>query len=229
MPTGVSIKSINLRSSITLLEYLIALSAIIPIIIGFFNYKKFSTPLKSIYYYLLFAFFYEAIESFIKQPNIFNISKYLFGLIWTLFYSSCFLYWAGVKKIKQYIIFGILFYFSIVMIEISLIGLNTFRVSFADLINQFLFSLFAVYLINKTYSSKVSIQEKKVRLLILIPFFIFFIYFSLISIFMFFLYNPSTQKLFSNLYWVIRILNPINYLCVSLAFYLNPRQEVYLK
>jgi len=208
---------------------LIALSVIIPIIIGFFNYKKFSKPLKSIFYYLLFAFFYEAIESFIKQPNLFNISKYIFVLIWTSFYSSCFLYWAGVKKIKQYIIFGVLFYFSIVMIEISMIGLNTFRISFADLINQFLFSLFAVYLINKTFSSNESVKEKRVRLFILIPFFVFYMYLSLIDIFMLFLYNPSTQKLFSNLYWVIRILNPINYLCVSLAFYLNPRQEVYLK
>ena len=150
-------------------------------------------------------------------------------MIWTSFYSSCFLYWAGVKKIKQYIIFGILFYFSIVMIEISMIGLNTFRISFADLINQFLFSLFAVYLINKTFSSNESVKEKRVRLFILIPFFVFYMYLSLIDIFMLFLYNPSTQKLFSNLYWVIRILNPINYLCVSLAFYLNPRQEVYLK
>ena len=208
---------------------MIALSVIIPIIIGFFNYKKFSKPLKSIFYYLLFAFFYEAIESFIKQPNLFNISKYIFVLIWTSFYSSCFLYWAGVKKIKQYIIFGVLFYFSIVMIEISMIGLNTFRISFADLINQFLFSLFAVYLINKTFSSNESVKEKRVRLFILIPFFVFYMYLSLIDIFMLFLYNPSTQKLFSNLYWVIRILNPINYLCVSLAFYLNPRQEVYLK
>ena len=193
------------------------------------NYKKFTLPLKSIYYYILFAFFYEAIESFIKQPNILNISKYIFGLIWTLFYSSCFLYWAEVKKIKQYIIFSILFYFSIVLIEISLIGLNTFRISFADLINQFLFSLFAVYLINKTFSGKESVKEKRIRLFILIPFFVFYTYFSLINIFMLFLYSPSTQKLFINLYWVIRILNPINYLCVSLAFYLSPRQEVYLK
>jgi hypothetical protein len=211
------------------LDYLIALSAIIPIITGLLNYKKFTPPLKSIYYYILFAFFYEAIESFIKQPNIFNISKYLFGLIWTLFYSSCFLSWAKVKKIKQYIIFGILFYFSIVMIEILLIGLNTFRISFADLLNQFLFSLFAVYLINKTFSGKESVKEKRIRLFILIPFFVFYTYFILINIFMLFLYSPLTQKLFSNLFWVIRILNPINYLCVSLAFYLNPRQEVYLK
>jgi hypothetical protein len=211
------------------LYYFIALTAIIPIIIGLLNYKKFTLPLKSIYYYILFAFFYEAIESFIKQPNILNISKYIFGLIWTLFYSSCFLYWAEVKKIKQYIIFSILFYFSIVLIEISLIGLNTFRISFADLINQFLFSLFAVYLINKTFSGKESVKEKRIRLFILIPFFVFYTYFSLINIFMLFLYSPSTQKLFINLYWVIRILNPINYLCVSLAFYLSPRQEVYLK
>ncbi len=212
-----------------MLYYFIALTAIIPIIIGLLNYKKFTLPLKSIYYYILFAFFYEAIESFIKQPNILNISKYIFGLIWTLFYSSCFLYWAEVKKIKQYIIFSILFYFSIVLIEISLIGLNTFRISFADLINQFLFSLFAVYLINKTFSGKESVKEKRIRLFILIPFFVFYTYFSLINIFMLFLYSPSTQKLFINLYWVIRILNPINYLCVSLAFYLSPRQEVYLK
>ena len=212
-----------------MLYYFIALTTIIPIIIGLLNYKKFTLPLKSIYYYILFAFFYEAIESFIKQPNILNISKYIFGLIWTLFYSSCFLYWAEVKKIKQYIIFSILFYFSIVLIEISLIGLNTFRISFADLINQFLFSLFAVYLINKTFSGKESVKEKRIRLFILIPFFVFYTYFSLINIFMLFLYSPSTQKLFINLYWVIRILNPINYLCVSLAFYLSPRQEVYLK
>ena len=208
---------------------MIALSPIIPIIIGFFNYKKFSTTLKSIYYYLLFAFFYEAIESFIKQPNIFNISKYIFILIWTSFYSSCFLYWAGVKKIKKYIIFSILFYFSIVMIEISSIGLNTYRVSFADVIIQFLFSFFAAYLINKTFSDKESVKEKRVKLFILIPFFVFYMYLSLIDIFMLFLYNPSTQKIFSNLYWLISILNPINYLCVSLAFYLAPKKEVYLQ
>lgn len=217
-----------MRSSITVLEYFIALSAIIPLIIGLLNYKKFTPPLKGIYYYLLFALFYEAIESFIISPNIFNLSKYGFGLIWTLFYSHCFFYWTEVKK-KQYLISILVFYFSFVMIEIYVIGLNTFRISFADLVIQFLFCFFAAYLINKTFSSNASVQEKKVRLFILIPFFIFYVYLCLINIFMFFLFSPATQKLFSNLYWVIRILNPINYLCVSVAFYLAPKKQVYLQ
>jgi hypothetical protein len=219
-----------LRSSISDIIYLVALfSVTIPIITGLFYYKKFTPPLKSVFYFLLFSFFYEAIESFIKAPNIYNLYKYLFFLILTLVYFSCFLHWAGTKKREKYIIFAFIIYLITVVIEILIIGLNTYKILLVQLVYPFLLSLFAIILINKTYSSKVSIQEKKVRLLILIPFFIFYIYFSLISIFMFFLYNPSTQKLFSNLYWVIRILNPINYLCVSLAFYLHPRQEVYLK
>jgi len=100
-----------LRSSITVLEYFIALSAIIPLIIGLLNYKKFTPPLKGIYYYLLFALFYEAIESFIISPNIFNLSKYGFGLIWTLFYSHCLFYWTEVKK-KNNISFLFLFFIS---------------------------------------------------------------------------------------------------------------------
>jgi len=115
------------------------------------------------------------------------------------------------------------------MIEISSIGLNTYRVSFADVIIQFLFSFFAAYLINKTFSDKESVKEKRVKLFILIPFFVFYIYLSVINIFMFFLFSPATQKIFSNLYWLISILNPINYLCVSLAFYLAPKKEVYLQ
>jgi hypothetical protein len=208
---------------------LIALSPIIPIIIGLLSYKKFTPPLKSIYYFLFFSFFYEVTESFIKAPNIFNLYKYLFFLIWTLAYSSCFLYWAGIKKIKQYIIFVIVLYLITVVIEILLIGLNTYRTSSIELVYPFLFSLFAIILINKTFSSKESVKEKKVKLFILIPFFVFYIYLSSINIFMFFLFSTATQKLFINLYWVISILNPINYLCVSLAFYLAPKKQVYLQ
>ncbi len=208
---------------------MIPLSGLIPIIIGLLKYKNFTTPLKSIHYYLLFALFYEAIESFIISPNIFNLSKYAFGLIWALFYSYCFFYWAGIKKIKKYLISILVFYLSLVLIETSLIGLNTFRISFADLIIKFLFCFFAVYLINKTFASKESINEKRVRQFILIPFFVFYTYFILINIFMFFLFSPATQKLFINLYWVITILNPINYLCVSLAFYLAPKKQIYLE
>lgn len=208
---------------------MIALSPIIPIIIGLLSYKKFTPPLKSIYYFLFFSFFYEVTESFIKAPSIFNLYKYLFFLIWTLAYSSCFLYWAGIKKIKQYIIFVIVFYLLTVVIEILLIGLNSYRTSSIELLYPFLFSLFAIILINKTYSSKESVKEKKVKLLILIPFFVFYIYLSVINIFMFFLFSPATQKLFINLYWVITILNPINYLCVSLAFYLAPKKQIYLQ
>ena len=218
-----------MRSGVTILHFLISLIVIIPLIIGSLNYKKFTPPLRSIYYYLLFAFFYEIIESFIQSPYIFNLSKYTFGLIWTLFYSTCFFHWAGVKKIKKYVIFVGFFYFSIVIIEVSLAGINTFRVFFADLVNHFLFSFFASYLINKIISSNQSVEEKSSRLFILIPFFIFYMYFGLINIFMFFLFSPATQKLFSDLYWVIRILNPINYLCVSLAFYLAPRKQPYLQ
>jgi hypothetical protein len=150
-------------------------------------------------------------------------------LIWTLAYSSCFLYWAGIKKIKQYIIFVIVLYLITVVIEILLIGLNTYRTSSIELVYPFLFSLFAIILINKTFSSKESVKEKKVKLFILIPFFVFYIYLSSINIFMFFLFSTATQKLFINLYWVISILNPINYLCVSLAFYLAPKKQVYLQ
>ena len=116
-----------------------------------------------------------------------------------------------------------------VLIEVSIIGLSTFRTSVAVLINQILYCFFAVILINRILSNKDSVADKRVKLLVLIPFFIFYTYMSIIDILMVFLFSPATQKIFSNLYWVIRLLNPINYLCVSLAFYLAPQKQTYLE
>ena len=185
--------------------------------------------MKFIYFYLLFTFFHEATESFLKDPVSYNIQFYTYHLIFCIVYAIIFFYWAEIKYFNKYISLQIIFYVLSVFIEVYIVGLSTFRTSVAVLINQILFCFFAVILISRTLSNYESIELKRVKLLILIPFFIFYTYMSTIDIFMVFLYSPVTQKLFSNLFWVIRILNPINYLCVSLAFYLAPKKEIYLQ
>lgn len=154
---------------------------------------------------------------------------YAFAMVEAIFYSLTFFYWAEVKKIKTYTTLIVLLYLFIDLIEITYLGLSTYRTSFATTLHEILFSFFAIYLFNKILSSHELFSEKRLKLLILVPFLIFYTYLSLIDIFMAFLFSPTTQKVFTNLYWLIKILNPINYLCISLAFYLAPRKQPYLQ
>lgn len=219
-----------MRSGTPISGYIIALfSVIIPVIVGSFNYKKSNTPFKFIYFYLVLTLFREATQVFFKKPILYNTQDYIYTTGFTFFYSLTFFNWAEVKSVKKYFFIEFIIFLLILILEIRSIGISTFRISFLSIIVEVFFSLFAIFLIIKILSNRESFLEKRVKLLILIPFLIFYSYMSIIDIFMLFLYSPSTQKLFSNLYWVIRILNPINYLCVSLAFYLAPKKQVYLQ
>jgi len=212
-----------------LLRNLEHLSLLIPIIIGAFNYKKLNIPLSYIYFFLIIALFNSLKNTLLKEPLSYNIRFYIYHLIFNVVYAIVFFYWAEVKTFNKYILLQIIFYLLSVLIEIYTIGISTFRISVAVLINQILYCFFAVILINRILSNSAPIADKRVKLLVLIPFFIFYTYMSLIDIFMVFLYGPITQKLFTDLWRLIRILNPINYLCVSLAFYLAPKKQVYLQ
>ncbi len=219
-----------MRQGVPLTSYFLALfSLLVPIIFGTFNYRKLTLPLIYILIFLIFGLIYSITQVYLKNPLSYNIQFYIFHLLFNLFYSLVFFHWAEIRKVNIYVILQLFIYFSSVIIEVYIIGLSSFRISIAVVINQIFYCLFAVYLINKILSNEDSKVERRVKLLVLIPFFVFYTYMNIIDIFMFFLFTPDTQKLFSNLYWVIRILNPINYLCVSLAFYLAPKKVAYLE
>ena len=64
--------------------------------------------------------------------------------------------------------------------------------------------------------------------LIIIPIIVFYIYYTILDILMSLLYNKQTQPLFTNLYYVINIINLLSYISYSLAFLWAPKKEKYL-
>lgn len=64
--------------------------------------------------------------------------------------------------------------------------------------------------------------------LIIIPIIVFYIYYTILDILMSLLYNKQTQPLFTNLYYVINIINLLSYISYSLAFLWAPKKQKYL-
>jgi hypothetical protein len=196
---------------------------------GTFHYKKFDIGLRFIYYYLIFLIPRETFQPYLKSASHINIEHYLYTLLFSFFYSVSFFYWAGLRNIKKIILIEIPIILFLTFFEISFIGLDTFRVSILSVFINVLFTLFIVYLINKTLNSSHGLNEKRVKLLILIPNLIYYVYFNALDIMMIFLYSSKTKELFIKLYNVNLLLLIGLYTCFSLAFYLKPKKEVYLQ
>jgi len=218
-----------LRESVTILQQLLIKITIVPVIIGTFHYKKFDIGLRFIYYYLIFLISRETFQSYLKSASHINIEHYLYTLLFSFFYSVSFFYWAGLRNIKKIILIEIPIILFLTFFEISFIGLDTFRVSILSVFINVLFTLFIVYLINKTLNSREADKGKKVKLLILIPNLVFYFFFNALDILMIFLYSSKTQEIFISLHVITQMLLLGVYFCFSLAFYLKPKNEVYLQ
>ena len=218
-----------MRSSVSLISHFFTLSIIFPVIVGSLNFKRLDRGLKFVCYYLVFAMLYEKFQPYLHSAFYINIIQYIFTICFTFFYSTAFLEWAGIEKAGKIILIEILLICCFMLIEINFIGLNTFRISLLSLSINLLFTLFLIYLINKTLNNNVSSKNKQVKLLILIPNLIFYCYYNILDILMLFLYSPQTKQLFINLNWVAKFLLIGLYTCFSLAFYLKPKKEIYLQ
>jgi len=171
-----------MRQGVPLTSYFLALfSLLVPIIFGTFNYRKLTLPLIYILIFLIFGLIYSITQVYLKNPLSYNIQFYIFHLLFNLFYSLVFFHWAEIRKVNIYVILQLLIYFSSVIIEVYIIGLSSFRISIAVVINQIFYCLFAVYLINKILSNEDSKVERRVKLLVLIPFFVFYTYMNIIG------------------------------------------------
>jgi hypothetical protein len=205
------------------------LSVILPILSGLFNYKKLDIGLRYVFYYLIFILVREQFLPYLHSALYINIESIIYKLFFIFFYTVAFIEWAGIKKIKKLIFIELLVIFSLSLLDIFYIGLDTFRVSIFSVVINVSFTLVIVYLINKTLNSREADKGKKVKLLILIPNLVFYFFFNALDILMIFLYSSKTQEIFISLHVITQMLLLGVYFCFSLAFYLKPKKEVYLQ
>jgi len=218
-----------MRQSVPAILQLHILSVILPILSGLFNYKKLDIGLRYVFYYLIFILVREQFLPYLHSALYINIESIIYKLFFIFFYTVAFIEWAGIKKIKKLIFIELLVIFSLSLLDIFYIGLDTFRVSIFSVVINVSFTLVIVYLINKTLNSREADKGKKVKLLILIPNLVFYFFFNALDILMIFLYSSKTQEIFISLHVITQMLLLGVYFCFSLAFYLKPKKEVYLQ
>lgn len=155
-----------------------------------------------------------------------NYISMLMTSIYNFFESQCILYvflsWINLNKNFKKLLH--LLFFIITSIEFVYI-LNTGKHNFFWIyVFPVIILIILGFKILISENHRIANSEK----LIIIPITVFYIYYTILDILMSLLYNKQTQPLFTNLYYVINIINLLSYISYSLAFLWAPKKEKYL-
>ncbi len=201
---------------------IVGLSILIPILFWLYRIRD----IENIYHVFAFCLVTGLINEIMHILFRANYISMLMTSIYNFFESQCILYvflsWINLNKNFKKLLH--LLFFIITSIEFVYI-LNTGKHNFFWI---YVFPVIILIilgfkiLISENY--RIANSEK----LIIIPIIVFYIYYTILDILMSLLYNKQTQPLFTNLYYVINIINLLSYISYSLAFLWAPKKEKYL-
>jgi hypothetical protein len=197
-------------------------------LVGCYQFKKLTLPYKFLIITLIIGYISETIPSYFGESVFFlKILEVIFSAFEVqLFYVMLLLFMHKSSILKKALIF-LFFSLIIILLELKIWG----ALSMYTLLIDFVFYFFTLINCLDAFAYTVNqkkLNDKRSRLLILVPIMVFCIYYIILVILMFFLYNQKNQQLFSNLYAVVQILNFLSYISYILAFVWIPKKEEFL-
>lgn len=214
---------------LTIIDYL-DFSILIPTIVGIYRYRNIGFALKLLCCYLCFGVVFEFAAYLIpKTPFISNIQNYIFTVIETTFLTYMMQMWTQKNQPFLFFLFVLILICTSICIEVSILGINSFHFSLNITLGEIIIALTAINAVAHTISKKrISQMERKIRLLILIPLLINFLFSLIAGFMMHFFYNPLNPTFFIKLYSVVSITNAGSYIFYTLAFLWAPLKEKFL-
>ena len=110
--------------------------SLIPIIYGIVKYKSFDLSYKIFFWMLFFGWFSEASSYFYGGEVKLNISNYLYEYLFFISHVAVFFLWINLKKLWTIFIVISSVYLSLILAEIYLLGIHTFRIHYTDFISE---------------------------------------------------------------------------------------------
>ena len=201
---------------------IVGLSILIPILFWLYRIRD----IENIYHVFAFCLVTGLINEIMHILFRANYISMLMTSIYNFFESQCILYvflsWINLNKNFKKLLH--LLFFIITSIEFVYI-LNTGKHNFFWIyVFPVIILIILGFKILISENHRIANSEK----LIIIPIIVFYIYYTILDILMSLLYNKQTQPLFTNLYYVINIINLLSYISYSLAFLWAPKKEKYL-
>ncbi len=201
---------------------IVGLSILIPILFWLYRIRD----IENIYHVFAFCLVTGLINEIMHILFRANYISMLMTSIYNFFESQCILYvflsWINLNKNFKKLLH--LLFFIITSIEFVYI-LNTGKHNFFWIyVFPVIILIILGFKILISENHRIANSEK----LIIIPIIVFYIYYTMLDILMSLLYNKQTQPLFTNLYYVINIINLLSYISYSLAFLWAPKKEKYL-
>ncbi len=201
---------------------IVGLSILIPILFWLYRIRD----IENIYHVFAFCLVTGLINEIMHILFRANYISMLMTSIYNFFESQCILYvflsWINLNKNFKKLLH--LLFFIITSTEFVYI-LNTGKHNFFWIyVFPVIILIILGFKILISENHRIANSEK----LIIIPIIVFYIYYTMLDILMSLLYNKQTQPLFTNLYYVINIINLLSYISYSLAFLWAPKKEKYL-
>lgn len=207
---------------------LLAFTILIPTLIGLFRFNKIEPSYKFFILMLLAGTFNEINFACNPSENYKHIISHVNGIVESFCMLNLFLCWdkhpQNVKiKLVSNLVLLLLLSIGIYNIQDHRYATNILHVLILVALSVYAFQIFNQRTIgqapSKTAASKV---------LIIIPYIIYNIYYSITKIILYNLYKPATRNLFTDLYHIVILINTISYISYSLALLWAPKKEKYL-
>ena len=207
---------------------LIDLFILLPTLIGLFFYKNIDKSYKLFIVYLLAGSITELAYYVGFKPTEYKFFTFIYILIATQLLLAVFMSWDRRKIHIKTKLFFHFFFLLIYIVDIILVFEHRINMRLGQLFLYLALSIYAIDILNQNTESVLTKKAALSRILVIVPFVIFTIYYSCLKIVMFFLFNAKNEEFFSNLYNTVRIINALSYVCYSLAIIWAPKKEKYL-
>lgn len=211
-----------------LVVQIITLSIIFPLIIGLIRIKVIHQSYYWFLGYLTAGFITELSALFIYDIKIINIIQDTFSLISVCLLLQLFHNWGFIKRNRNKFLRLLFLLIFIQLLDYILQANEQIKIPWGYMINMLILIVVSLLLLNDEFSFTKDPYFKNSRVLILAPLIIYYLYFIVLNLLMAFLFSRSTQKLFSELYYIINYINLFRYLSFSLALIWAPKREKYL-
>ena len=196
--------------------------------VGLICYMKLDKAYRIFFLYTCVSLFHVIIFFLMWNPVSINIEWYSITLLGASFYLLFLLNALKIQKIKRNFLLFIASLSILIITEIILIGINTYRTSMVDTISNFFLLVLTFRVLIENLKTNHDFKNKSI-FFILVSQIQFIIVNIIYNIVLFFTYHYHLNNNNIKISIILQISSIITSLCISIAYICSPRKEIFLK
>ena len=207
---------------------ILVFTILIPTLIGLLRFNKIEHSYRFFILMLLASSLNELNFAFNPNENYKHLISHVNGIVESFFMLNLFLCWdKNSRTVNTKIILNSIL---LVLLSIGIYNIQDHRYT-ANIIHILILAAVSVYAFDIFNQKTIGQAPSKMaisKVLIIIPYIIYNIYYIITKIILYNLYKPASKHLFIDLYRIIILINLISYFSYSLAILWAPKKEKYL-